>query len=572
MRVFVVTSPSSKRTWRPSRSSLAWPQRTALPTTTSAPSSTGSPDGGGIPKAFNPDQDDRAWKARAQSLPDVLGEDYESAKASVVNAHFTEVFVIEAMWRAVRRLGFRGGRVLEPSAGVGYFIGAMPRDLAATSEVTAVEIDRVSSRILSSLYAPHGVRTFAVGFEKARLPTDWYDLVISNVPFGNYPVPEDRNVPYANFLIHDYFFARALEVTRPGGLVAFITSAGTLDKGDDRARRHIGEQARFLGAIRLPSGTFSQIANTDVTTDIVFLQKLAEGEQAAGDWIGVSEAPPSMCDTDRRLFISSWYVDHPDLLIGRMGLKSNGFGPANAAIFDGDVSSALTERVARLPEDVYLPRAVENLLSMPREHLVAAPEFVKPGAYCLTPDGRLAISEGDALRVIDATVSTARRIRGLMAIRDAARRLLHLQPVTADDGRLGEHRAALNTAYDTFVAQHGILHAMVNKRAFKGDPDLPLLLSLEDFDRGKRHGREGGPLLPQNGGRGPQGGALFVSRRSAAGLPARSRTRRSDADGVLAGAGGRAVSPGPGGSWPDLSRSAIRRLGNRRCLSLRQRA
>jgi hypothetical protein len=206
---------------------------------------------GGIPKAFNPDQDDRAWKARAQSLPDVLGEDYESAKASVVNAHFTEVFVIEAMWRAVRRLGFRGGRVLEPSAGVGYFIGAMPRDLAATSEVTAVEIDRVSSRILSSLYAPHGVRTFAVGFEKARLPKDWYDLVISNVPFGNYPVPEDRNVPYANFLIHDYFFARALEVTRPGGLVAFITSAGTLDKGDDQARRHISAQARFLGAIRL---------------------------------------------------------------------------------------------------------------------------------------------------------------------------------------------------------------------------------------------------------------------------------------------------------------------------------
>jgi adenine-specific DNA methylase len=115
--------------------------------------------------------------------------------------------------------------------------------------------------------------------------------VISNVPFGNYPVPEDRNVPYANFLIHDYFFARALEVTRPGGLVAFITSAGTLDKGDDRARRHISDRARFLGAIRLPSGTFSQIANTEVTTDIVFLQKLAEGEQAAGDWIGVSEAP-----------------------------------------------------------------------------------------------------------------------------------------------------------------------------------------------------------------------------------------------------------------------------------------
>jgi N12 class adenine-specific DNA methylase len=191
-----------------------------------------------------------------------------------------------------------------------------------------------------------------------------------------------------------------------------------------------------------------------------------------------------MCDTDRRLFVSSWYVHHPDLLIGRMGLKSNGFGPANAAIFDGDVSSALTERVARLPEDVYLPRAVENLLSMPRDTLsrctgVRQARRVLPdpgwppghlGRRCVAGHRR----DG---------INGARRIRGLMAIRDAARRLLHLQPVTADDGRLGEHRAALNTAYDTFVAQHGILHAKVNKRAFKGDPDLPLLLSLEDFDR-----------------------------------------------------------------------------------------
>ena len=222
---------------------------------------------GGIPKAFNPDQDEPAWKARAESMPEILGEDYESAKGSVVNAHFTEVFVIEAIWDAVRRLGFRGGRVLEPSAGVGYFIGAMPKDLAEASEVTAIEIDRVSSRILSRLYGHHGVRTMAVGFEKARLPKDWFDLVISNVPFGNYQVPDDRNLPYANFFIHDYFFGRALEVTRPGGLVAFITSAGTLDKWDDQARRYISANAKFVGAIRLPSGTFSHLANTEVTTD-----------------------------------------------------------------------------------------------------------------------------------------------------------------------------------------------------------------------------------------------------------------------------------------------------------------
>jgi N12 class adenine-specific DNA methylase/predicted RNA methylase len=442
---------------------------------------------GGLPKAFNPEQDDPAWRARAESLPDLLGEDYTSAKGSVVNAHYTAVFVIDAIWEAVRRLGFRGGRVLDPSAGTGYFIGAMPKDLAEVSEITAIEIDRLSSRILSRLYGQHGVRTMTVGFEKARLPKDWFDLVISNVPFGNYQVPDDRNVPYANFLIHDYFFGRALEVTRPGGLVAFITSAGTLDKWENRARRHMATQSRLLGAIRLPSGTFSQIANTDVTTDIVFLQKLGAGEKAADDWISVVEAPYAMCDGYRRLHVSNWYVQNPDMLIGRLGQKSNGYGLSNAAIFDGDIGCALRERIARLPEDVYHPRAERNPEPMgkqQRDIRVAAPEFVKPGAFCFTDNGRLAVSEGQELLVIEGTVSAmaAKRIVGMMAIRDAARKLLHVQHLTDDDGLLGSYRLALNMAYDGFVARHGYLHAKANKLAFKGDPDLPLLLSLENYD------------------------------------------------------------------------------------------
>jgi N12 class adenine-specific DNA methylase/predicted RNA methylase len=442
---------------------------------------------GGLPKAFNPEQDDPAWRARAESLPDLLGEDYTSANGSVVNAHYTAVFVIDAIWEAVRRLGFRGGRVLDPSAGTGYFIGAMPKDLAEVSEITAIEIDRLSSRMLWRLYGQYGVRTMTVGFEKARLPKDWFDLVISNVPFGNYQVPDDRNVPYANFLIHDYFFGRALEVTRPGGLVAFITSAGTLDKWEDRARRHVASQARLLGAIRLPSGTFSQIANTDVTTDIVFLQKLGTGEKATDDWISVVEAPYAMCDGSRRLYVSKWYVQNPDMLIGRMGQKSNGYGLSNAAIFDGDIGTALRERIARLPEGVHHPRVARN--SEPsgkpqRDIRVAAPEFMKPGAFCLTDDGRLAVSEGQELLVIEGTVSAtaAKRIVGMMAIRDAARKLLHVQHLTDDDSRLGSYRMMLNMAYDGFVARHGYLHAKANKLAFKGDPDLPLLLSLENYD------------------------------------------------------------------------------------------
>jgi N12 class adenine-specific DNA methylase/predicted RNA methylase len=442
---------------------------------------------GGLPKAFNPEQDDPAWRARSESLPDQLGEDYASAKGSVVNAHYTAVFVIDAIWEAVRRLGFQGGRVLDPSAGTGYFLGAMPKDLAEVSEITAIEIDRLSSRMLSRLYGQHGVRTLTMGFEKARLPKDWFDLVISNVPFGNYQVPDDRNVPYANFLIHDYFFGRALEVTRPGGLVAFITSAGTLDKWEDRARRHMATQSRLLGAIRLPSGTFSQIANTDVTTDIVFLQKLEGGEKAADDWISVVEAPYAMCDGSRRLYVSNWYVQNPEMLIGRMGQKSNGYGLSNAAIFDGDIGTALRERIALLPEGVHHPPAARNAESSgkpQRDIRFAAPEFVKPGAFCLTDDGRLAVSEGQELLVIEGTVSAtaAKRIVGMMAIRDAARKLLHVQHLTDDDGRLGSYRMMLNMAYDGFVARYGYLHAKANKLAFKGDPDLPLLLSLENYD------------------------------------------------------------------------------------------
>ena len=193
---------------------------------------------GGLPQAFNLEQKDQGWVARAKRLKSLLVDaEHKSAEASTPNAHYTSREVIEAMWAMVQRLGFKGGRILEPGAGVGYFLGAMPEEIARNSQVTAVELDDLSARMLEALYGGFGVDVVRDGFENVPLPSEYFDLAIGNVPFGNYQVAELRNVPYQSFLIHDYFFAKTLDLVRPGGLVAFIMSSGTLDKHDDRVRR-----------------------------------------------------------------------------------------------------------------------------------------------------------------------------------------------------------------------------------------------------------------------------------------------------------------------------------------------
>lgn len=202
---------------------------------------------GGLPAAFNLQGDDPAWRRRAQELQTLLSAgDYDSARASVNNSHYTEVHVIEAMWRAVERFGFTGGRVLEPAAGVGHFLGAMPRALAERSAVTAIEIDQLSGRLLHTLYAPHGADVRIAPFEKLALPENWFDLVIGNVPFGNYPVADTSPKAYARWRIHNYFFGRALDLVRPGGLVCFVTSTATMEARADAVREYIASQAELL--------------------------------------------------------------------------------------------------------------------------------------------------------------------------------------------------------------------------------------------------------------------------------------------------------------------------------------
>jgi N12 class adenine-specific DNA methylase/predicted RNA methylase len=437
---------------------------------------------GCLPAAFNLDGKDDAWVKRANRLQAALdADDYESARASVNNSHYTSPVVIEAMWAALERMGFTGGRVLEPAAGIGHFIGAMPLALAEKSRVCAVEIDRLSGRILRALYAPSGVDVHIAPFEKTRFSAHWFDLVIGNVPFGKYKAASLENCVYANFSIHNYFIARALDLVRPGGLVCLITSSHTMEASSRAVRQYLASQASLLGAIRLPRGTFAEIAGTRVQTDILFFRK-REGAQPEGrKWMDRVQAPPeALVNAFAQIMVNEWFGADPRWLIGRLCLENNGYESVPTAVFEGGLDAALRARIALLPEGVYTP---------PRTNAPAAPRAILPatlarsGAYRVVC-GRLHRVTGQETTDVHASFNATQRerISGMCAIRDCARTLLEAQLATDGDEALAPLRARLNGLYDAYVRKHGCLSTRANALAFRCDPDYPLLLSLEYFD------------------------------------------------------------------------------------------
>ncbi|MFZ3082359.1 Eco57I restriction-modification methylase domain-containing protein [Rhodoferax ferrireducens] len=439
---------------------------------------------GGLPASFNLEADDTAWAKRARQLSELLTPDEsESARASVNNSHYTEVHVIEAIWQAVQRFGFSGGRILEPAAGIGHFIGAMPTAIAEQSSVTAVEIDQLSGRMLHALYAPGGVDVRISPFEKTALADNWFDLVIGNVPFGKYQVADVSNRPYARFSIHNYFFGRALDLVRPGGLVCLITTSYTLDAQDDSVRRYLGSQAQLLGAIRLPRGAFAGIASTEVQTDILFLRKRQRAETVDDTWLDLNVVPEALRDPQcyqRYLQINAWYAKHPEFCIGRIRQESNGYDEVPVAVFDGDLETTLPERIALLPSDVYAPQ-IRKPVAL--RVVVPAESGARPGSYRLH-QGRVHRVEGSEMTDVHERLNATQRgrITGMCAIRDYARSLLDAQLSESKDGRLGHLRALLNGTYDRFITKYGCLSTRANALAFRRDPDYPLLLSLEHYD------------------------------------------------------------------------------------------
>jgi len=427
---------------------------------------------GGLPQVF--DELNAVWaEARTQLRAALNDADYASARATTLNAHYTSRVVIEAIYSALSHLGFEGGQILEPACGLGHFIGLMPEAMRRQSRITGIEIDGITARIARALYPESDIRHQS--FEQSNLPDGSFDLAISNVPFGDYR-PFDPRFP--SFLIHDYFFAAALAKVRPGGLIAFITSKGTFDKKDTSLREYLQAQADLVGAIRLPHTAFKRNANTEVTTDIVFLKKRGPSEPASGPaW---AELHPITNSRGENLLINEYLATHPQMMLGEMQLVGTRYRKNEPTLVpaERDLAGHLSEAIQSLPQGVYQPKA----LPIPAE-VLPTPAEIKLNAYCLC-HGEIARREGDTITVLKGLASvTAQRIPGLIRVRDALRHCLETQWHDHSEEDQAQARARLNQAYDTFVTRFGPLSGRGNVSAFKGDPDLSLLLSIEHYDR-----------------------------------------------------------------------------------------
>jgi len=433
---------------------------------------------GALPQVF--DEFNVLWLEQREALRKELTKaEYEFARATTLNAHYTAPVVIGAMYQALTHFGFQGGRILEPACGIGHFIGLLPEAMLHRSDVTGIEIDPLTARIAKALYPDADIREQP--FEKSKLADGAYDLSISNVPFGDYTVHDPRWNEY-KFSIHDYFFAAVLEKVRPGGLLMFVTSRHTLDKLDSTLRETLASKAELLGAMRLPNTAFKKNAGTEVTTDIVMLRKLRVGESPHGPaW----QASVNFTNNRREEFsINEYFAAHPEMMLGQMRLVRGMYRDGEPVLLpdDRDLGEALAQGILRLPQNIYEAQT-ESLAEKAFDPAIPAPDYIKPNAYCIHADGRLCLQENGVLLPLDGLpVETRSRIRRLIEVRDAVRDCLRSQLDGSGVERVIETRGQLNFAYDRFVGRFGFISVPVNQRAFHGDPDLPLLLSLEQYD------------------------------------------------------------------------------------------
>lgn len=418
------------------------------------------------------------FRRAASDLREILTDaEYESARASTPNAHFTSPLVIGAMWEAMQQLGLKAGsQILEPSMGVGHFLGMMPDALMRGSRRAGVELDAVTARIARRLYPDSTI--FAKGFEETPLPNDYFDAVIGNVPFGNYAVHDPSYPRQLTAAIHDYFFAKSLDKLRPGGVMALITSRYTMDKQDAKVRTHLAEGADLIGAIRLPNTAFKANAGTEVTTDIIFLRKRKPGQSKGGEaWLSLA----SMDSEDGPVEVNEYYARNPSMMLGKMKFEGTMYRGGEPVLTGPLTAELLKDAVRMLPQGVYIPR--DDARPPPLAPLADAETFsgVKDGAFA-ERDGQLFIRNGHSFEPANISASSATRVRGMMLVRDAVRKVFKTQLDDAPEHDIVEARWFLNRAYDSFVHRHGPISSRENLRAFAGDPDQPLLLSLEIYD------------------------------------------------------------------------------------------
>ena len=406
-----------------------------------------------------------------QELKSLLDEDdYAAARASSLTAFYTPPVVIRGIYKALSQMGFQQGNILEPSCGTGNFLGLLPADMAGC-KAYGVELDSISGRIAQQLYQNASISVN--GFEKVQMPDSFFDAAVGNVPFGDFKVVDKRYDKH-HWLIHDYFFGKALDKVRPGGVIAFVTSKGTMDKENSAVRKYLAQRADLIGAIRLPDNTFKQNAGTKVTSDILFLQKRDHITDLEPDWLHL--------DTDENgIRMNSYFVQHPEMILGDMVMESGRFGPDSAckAREGEDLSEQLASAVQFLQAEIK-PYELEELDEEEDRSIPADPN-VRNFSYTVV-DGQVYYRENSRMHPLEVSVTAENRIRGMIELRECVRRLIDYQTEGYPDADVKEEQAKLNTLYDSFTKKYGLISSRGNKLAFSEDSSYCLLCSLEVLD------------------------------------------------------------------------------------------
>ena len=426
---------------------------------------------GGIPQAF--EERNSAWAEEYTQLKGVLTpEEYSAARASTLNAFYTSPTVIKAMYEALGNMGLKQGNILEPSCGVGNFMGLLPESMSAAN-MYGVELDPVSGQIAKQLYQKN--RIAVQGFEETSYPDSFFDCVIGNVPFGAYQV-SDRKYDRYHFTIHDYFIAKSLDLVRPGGVVAVVTSSGTMDKQNPEVRQYFANRADLLGAIRLPNNAFQRNANTSVVADILFFQKRDRAAITEPDWVQLKT-------TSEGYTVNSYFADHPEMVLGDFTTESTQYGKQEVTVKakeGADLAEQIKEAVKYIQGTITEQEISDTELEEQVVSIPANPD-IKNFSFALVGED-IYYRENSVMNKMELPVVTGERVRGMVAIRDATNRLLERQLEECSDEEVASLQAELNQVYDSFTAKYGLLSSNANKRAFSMDSSYCLLTSLEFLD------------------------------------------------------------------------------------------
>ena len=420
---------------------------------------------GGLSQAF--DENNIQWNNEYKELKSLLTEEeYKNAMESTLTAFYTPPIVIRAMYKALENMGFKNGNILEPSCGTGNFLGMVPETLK-TSNLYGIELDSISGRIARQLYQKSSIAI--EGYEKTELPDSFFDVAIGNVPFGDFKL-NDKRYDRNNFLIHDYFFAKTLDKVRPGGIVAFITSKGTLDKENPTVRKYIAQRAELLGAIRLPNSTFKNNAGTEVTSDIIFLQKRDGITDIEPDWVYLDKDENGMT-------MNNYFIENPDMIMGNMEMVSTRFGYDSACKLEDN--SRLEDMLNNAITNIHTEINEYDIEEVDEEDLsISADVNVKNFSYTVV-DGKVYFRENSKMYPQELAITTENRVRGMIELRDCVRKLIDLQINDYPDEDIKKEQLKLNDLYDKFNKKYGLINSRANSIAFSNDSSYFLLCSLE---------------------------------------------------------------------------------------------